>query len=186
MEGLLKLAVPIIGLAILAAAGIAVYIWHEAEKKKHTLGRGEATIGWLVQANSLLFQRGPMDHPALVLISPDKDTANDEEFMVELAGRVMELKGTHGRDRDEQYVSRLVTDEDYVEGKRDQLPKSFAGRSNVYAAHVMIHREHLPERKLDGPMIHLCVIWDEPRSLICTRPAPEPRQSRRERDDEDY
>jgi hypothetical protein len=169
------------GLAVAAVVGLILLGRIDTRNRQRTLEKGEPTVGWIIQANNNLFEEGHMDYPALVLISPDEETANDEEFMTDLAGRIMELKGERGGDEDEEFVSGLVTDERYREGKRDRLPKSFAGRRKVYAAHAMIYREDLPGGKLDRPSVRLSVIWDEPGSLISTRP-----HRRKERRDEEY
>ena len=47
-------------------------------------------------------------------------------------------------DEDEAFVAELMADETYVEGKRDKLPKGFAGGRTVYLAHIFVYRDHLP------------------------------------------
>src|SRR5690242_7306544 len=129
-------------LVLLAIAGIAILVLIDNKRKKRVLEQGEATVGWLVQANSKLFEEGFMDLPALVLLSPDKETVNDEEQMTELAERIMELKGTNPEDcdnEDDAFVAELMFDETYVEGKRDKLPKRFANGRNVYLAHIFVY-----------------------------------------------
>jgi hypothetical protein len=155
---------------LLAGVGVASLMVLEKRNRKHILENGQATIGWIVQANKALFEDGLMDNPALVLLSPDEELANDEAFMTDLAARILELKGVECDDPDERFVSSLVTDERYVEGKRVRLPRSFTGKREVYLAHIFIYRDDLPRKKLDGPAVPCSVIWDEPRSLICTRP----------------
>src|SRR5262249_27826616 len=147
---------------------------------------GEPTIGWLVQANSDLFEEGLMDLPALVLISPDEEVANDEAFMTDLADRIMELKGTDPDDcddEDEAFVAELMADETYVEGKRARLPQRFARGRKVYLVHIFVYRDHLPGGRIRQRRIRCAVIWDDPKSLICTRPSAR-RRRRRDEDDE--
>jgi hypothetical protein len=112
-------------------------------------------------------------YPAFVLLSPDRETASDEEFMTDLAEQIMELKGEDCDDADEQLVSELVTDEKYRAGKRDKPPRSFTEGREVYVAHIIIFREHLPEQKLTEPFVHCQVDWEEPGTLVVSIPHPD-------------
>jgi hypothetical protein len=173
------------GLVLLAVVGIVVLALRDSRRKKYVLDNGDHTFGWLVQANSKLFEEGVMDLPALVLISPDAETNADEDFMIDLADKIMDLKGLDADDcddDDEVFVAELMADETYVEGKRDKLPKRFAGGRKVYLVHIFIYRDHLPRKRLEKRKIACAIIWDEPESLVCTRPAP---KRRRRRDDDD-
>lgn len=168
-------------LTLLAIVGIVILAIRDSKRKNYVLENGDHTTAWLVQANNKLFQDGIMDLPALVLISPDEATAADEEFMTDLAERIMELKDTDPDDDDEAFVAKLVTDETYVEGKRDKLPRSFTDGRKVYLAHIYVYRDHLPLKKIGKRKIACAVIWDEPGTMICTRPVKPKRRD----DDED-
>jgi hypothetical protein len=172
---------------VLVAVVVVVYLGRaEYNKKKRAIDEGEHTFGWLVQANNDLFQEGQWDLPALVLISPDEETNEDEEFMTDLAEKVMELKGVDPDDCDTEgdaVVAELMADETYVEGRRDRLPKAFAGGKKVYLAHIWVVRDHLPGRRIGKRKIPCAIIWDDPKAMVCTRPAPKRR--RRPRDDDD-
>lgn len=174
------------GLLLLGLAVVVYLAILDKKRKNRVLREGEHTIGWLVQANMNLFEKGFMDLPALVVISPDKETANDKEFMTDLADQIMELKGVDPdecADEDEAFVAELMADETYVEGKRDKLPKRFTQGRKVYLAHIFVYRNDLPGEKIVGRRIPCAVIWDDPKSMICTRPAP--RRQRPQEDDED-
>jgi hypothetical protein len=158
---------------LLAAVGIVYIAALDKRKKKRALEEGEPTVGWLVQANTKLFGDGWMDLPALVLISPDPDTAADEDLMTDLADQIMELKGVDPGDCDtdaDAKVAGWMSDETYVEGRRDKLPRSFTGGKEVYLAHIFVYRDHLPKGRIVGRKVPCAVIWDDPKSLICTRP----------------
>src|SRR3954470_12321806 len=71
------------GLTVVAVVGLLLLARIDTRNRERTLGRGEPTIGWIIQANNNLFEAGHMDYPALVLISPDEETANDEEYMTD-------------------------------------------------------------------------------------------------------
>jgi hypothetical protein len=175
------------GLVLLAVIGVIILMIIDSKKAKKVIEQGEHTTAWLVQANSNLFEEGIMDLPALVLISPDKEVVNDEEYLSDLAERVMDLKGADPKscdDKDEALVAELMSDETYVEGKRDKLPKGFAQGRVVYLAHIFVYRDHLPGKRIRGNRIPCSVIWDDPKSPICTRPASPKRRRRDETDEE--
>jgi hypothetical protein len=159
---------------VLAMIALVVYAnVHERRGIAYVKEHGSPTIGWIVQANDNLYQDGQMpSYPAFVLISPDKETASHEEFMTNLAGEIMELKGEECEDEDEQRISKLVTDEKYGEGKRDRLPQSFTEGREVYLAHIIIFRDHLPKQKLTESFVHCQVVWNEPGTLVISIPGP--------------
>lgn len=170
-----------VGLVLALIAFVVYANIHERRGIAYVKEHGSRTLGWIVQANDNLFQEGQMpSYPALVLISPDKDTAADEEFMTDLAQEIMELKGEECEDEEEQAVSNLVTDERYREGKRDRLPDSFTDGREVYLAHIIIFREHLPKRRLTEPCVHCQVVWDKPGTLVITIPPPQKPSRKRD------
>jgi hypothetical protein len=161
------------GLVVLAVVVLSILAVRDNKKKTRVIEEGEHTTAWLVQANTSLFEKGWMDLPALVLISPDRETAGDEELMTDLAGRIMELKGTDPEEceEDDAFVAGLMASERYIEGKRDRLPRRFAQGRTVYLAHIYVYRDHLPDKRIQEQRIPCAVIWDDPQSLVCTRPA---------------
>jgi hypothetical protein len=174
------------GLTILAVAAVAYLVIVDRKKKNRVLAEGEHTTGWLVQANSDLYEEGFMDLPALVLISPDRETMKDKDFLADLAERIADLKGTDPEDCDDEgeaIVAELMLDETYVEGKRDRLPRHFADGRKVYLAHIFVYRDHLPGGRIQGPRIPCAVIWDDPKAPICTRPVTRKPRTSEEDDD---
>jgi|GEM_PF-3003629 len=156
-------------------------------RRKHVLDAGEHTWGWLVQANNDLFKKGDMDLPALIIISPDEETNDDEEFMTELADDIMTLKGEDPEELDdsgEAKVAKLMADETYIEGRRDKLPKSFTDGKTVYLVHFYVFRDDLPGKKLgQDPRVPVAIIWDEDDTLVCTRPTKKKKKKRRDDDE---
>jgi hypothetical protein len=152
---------------------------------KYVIANGTATHGWLVQANSSLFEEGNMDDPALVVISPDEETNNDEAFMTDIAERVMALKGEDGENRDERIVAKLMADETYIAGRWDELPESFTDGKTVFLVHIKIYRDHLPWKKLTGNKVQCAIIWDEPGRMVCTRPHVVERKKRGKKNDDE-
>jgi hypothetical protein len=151
------------GLLVIALVVVAYFAIVDRKRKNRVLASGSRTTGWLVQANVKLFEKGFMDLPALVLISPDERTAKDEELMLVLAEDCS--------DEDEAFIAGLMADETYIEGKRDQLPRRFATGRDVYLAHIFVYRNDLPDERIVGNQVPCAVIWEEPGSLICTYPA---------------
>ena len=67
-----------------------------------------------------------------------------------------------------------------------KLPAKFADGREVYLVHIMIYRDDLPEKKLTSRRVPCAIIWDEPDTLVCTRPAKNrKRRARRDEDDEE-
>lgn len=174
---------------VIAAVVIIIYLnMREGKAQAYVKEHGSPTFAWLIMANNNLFEDGSMDYPGFVLISPDEETTNDEEFMTDLIERISELKEADDDDvetEDEEIVAGLVSDESYVEGKRDRLPKGFAKGRKVYIAHLWIVRDHLPRKRLtkNTKKIPCLIIWDEPDTMIITRPFN--KKNRRDRDDDD-
>lgn len=178
-----------IGLTVAGVAFIVYAVMRDNKRKAYTLENGEHTHGWLVQANNALFEEGSMDAPALVVISPDAGTNDDEEFMTDLAERIMELKSDSGRvigrSKAERAVSKLMSDETYVEGRQSKLPGEFTDDREVYLVHIYIYRDHLPDKRLEGRKVPCAIIWDDESQMVCTRPEERRRKKRRDDDDED-
>ena len=172
------------GLTLLVILVIVWFAVDDSRKRTRILREGEHVHAWLVQANSKLFEKLFLNDPALVLISPDETTANDRDFMTDLAARVFALKGIDPddcKDKDDAFVAELVFDEAYSEGKRDRLPKRFAQGREVYLAHIYVYRGDLPGEKISRRRLAVAVIWDDPKAMICTCPA----LPRKHRDDDD-
>ncbi len=165
-----------VALTVLGVIFVVVVNVLDSKKRAATLANGEHTHGWLVQANQALFEEGNLDNPALVIVSTDAATNDDEDYMTELAERIMELKSVGeilGDTKAERAVSKLMKDEAYVEGKRDKLPTEFTDGREVYLVHIYIYRNHLPDKRLGGRKIYCAIVWDDPKAMVCTRPFPE-------------
>lgn len=161
------------GLLLLVIVFIVVVNLYENRKFTQVMKTGDKTVGWLVQAHKNIFDQGVLDEAGVVLISPDRDTAQDREFMMDMADQVFALKGEDPDelpDADNAFVAALMADETYVEGKKDQLPKTFARGRIVYLAHIMIYRDHLPGKKLSGRRVACVVVWENDQLPICSRP----------------
>ena len=178
-----------IGVVMVIAVIVGIIMNSKLNKERdRILEEGEPTHGWIVQANDELFKKGDSDMPALIVISPDEETNDDEEFMTELTESISALKGQDPddvADAGEAKVAELMADESYVEGRRDKLPKSFTDGKKVYLVHVYVFREHLKNKRLgSSPKLPCAIIWDEPESLVCSRPMSKKKRKREDDDDE--
>ena len=177
-----------IGVVMVIAVIVGIIMNSKLNKERdRILEEGEHTHGWIVQANDELFKKGDSDMPALIVVSPDEETNDDEEFMTELTESISTLKGQDPddvADAGEAKVAELMADESYVEGRRDKLPKSFTDGKKVYLVHVYVFREHLRNKRLSSnPKLPCAIVWDEPESLVCSRPMSK-KKRKREDDDE--
>ena len=175
---------------MLAAVILGIILNKRLNKRRdRILEEGDKTHGWLVQANDELFKKDDgEDHPALIVISPDEETNNDEEFLTELIEAITDLKGEDPEecdDKGEAKVARLMADETYIEGRRDKLPKSFTKGKEVYLVHIYVFRAHLPGKRLGlKPKLPCAIIWDDAKSMVCTRPLSK-KERRKPEPDED-
>lgn len=164
------------GVTLLFACCIAGLIIVDIRKKNRAIRLGDHTFAWLVYAKEDFFVPGWRDDFALVVVSPETLTGDDERRMADLADRVLAIRATppekvYGTDKNA--VFELMRDLTYVEGKRDRLPDSITDGREVYLAHLYVYREHLPTRCITSPRIPCAILWHEPNSLICTRPCEE-------------
>jgi hypothetical protein len=177
------------GLFVLGVIGIVIIVILDNKKTSRVMKEGDHTTGWLVQANTKLFKDGIMDEAGVVVISPDRETALDRHYMMDLAERVFNLKGHDPddcADEDDAYVAALMADEAYVEGKKDLLPEGFTGGRKVYLAHIMIYRDHLPGKKLSGKRVPCSVVWGDDKLPICSRPLSAKDYRTTKKDEDDY
>jgi hypothetical protein len=104
----------------------------------------------LVQANSLLFEPGDANCPALLVHSPDSyfDSRPQE---LRLIGRTFfSFKHTEPTDPELKEVARLVSDE-MDRSMGFELPKVFSIKP-LRSATFMVFRKHIPNGVLSGGM----------------------------------
>jgi hypothetical protein len=130
-------------------------------REDHVRKTGEVVVGWIVQANNVLFQRGQDDAPAQVLITFDRELADDPDQMQDMAQHLGSLKEAPLRTRREAELAELVRDETARFWRRDKLPRAFTGGQVVYSVAVMVRRRYLPRGRLTEPYIY-CVALPGP------------------------
>ena len=120
-------------------------------------GQGHVVFGTIVQANTLLFERGKDDCPANLIFSLDSyfDEHLDELGQIATETYLLKENKTHQRNLDA--VGLLLANETKREFNR-KLPVVLTGGREVYLTTVMIHRKHLPMRRLIGSWLLLLVL----------------------------
>jgi hypothetical protein len=165
---------------------IALVVWaivNSRLQEKRTLERGKRLLGWIVQANSDLYDAGSVDAPAQILVSFDAKSDPPDDFMEQLAERVAALKGKEPETGVEAEVAALVNDERYRPYQRSLLPARFTGGKEVYSLHVRVRREYLPAGKIKHSYVRCCVIDDEEKSRPLMLPyEPKDKEFRRRGD----
>lgn len=118
----------------------------------------------LPQANAALFAPGPDDLPCLVVFGFDERVGDDELRAV--ARKVSALKNTTPADPELARVAGLTTDETFVYYGRDRLPRAVAGRRELFAGHLDVHRPFLRRRFLDGSEALDCLAEPGERGML--------------------
>ena len=122
--------------------------------------RRDGTVVWaaIVQANSLLFRRGPTDSPASVIFSLDPWYDSNPDDLQLAAHELFQLKGTDQNDADAAAFARMLTNE-LTRAMMLRAPKRFTGGRNVFHSSIMLPRKHLPKGYLAGSIFP---VWVDP------------------------
>ena len=150
--------------AILSAIAGRV-VW----SRRRALADGKRVVGWIVQANQLLFRAGQESAPALLLVS---FTHPDGQGLEPLASEMARLKQGHPSTPAERELAKIVRDERFRPLVRYRLPTSLTPGMEVYAVNVWVERKWLPQGRLTQSRL-LCraipgdrgaVVMDPPRT----------------------
>jgi hypothetical protein len=129
------------------------------------LREGSIVWGALVQANLLLFEPGPEDHPAMAVYSSDSLFEDDPDRLVAIARRLFALKGTTPEDPGERRLAEMITDE-MERGMGWAVPKSCTGGREVRSTTFMVFRRHLPGKVLSCSWFPLLTHPETPAVMI--------------------
>lgn len=108
---------------------------------------GRVVWGALVQANSMLFQPGINDHPAMVIHSADPIFAEEPDQLAAIARRLFQLKNTTPSEPSERQLAEMITDE-MQRGMGWSVPKSCTAGRDVTSTTLIVFRSHLSDRIL--------------------------------------
>jgi hypothetical protein len=167
-------------------AGIALFllvIWadlHERKMAKRYAEDAELVVGWIVQANKVLYYpESNLERPAQILVSASARSDPPDPFMADLAKRVAALKGEEPETELEAEVAKLVNDESYREFERFLLPLEFTSGREVYSMHIWVKRSLLPGGALRNPFVRCLVLWDDPATgprMVAYQPGDDSHQ----------
>ncbi|NTW29530.1 MAG: hypothetical protein HGA39_09255 [Coriobacteriia bacterium] len=115
---------------------------------------GGVVWGALVQANTLLFSPGKMDHPAMVIYAPDRSLDACPEWLSSVARELYQLKNTMPEEPDRRELASMITDE-MERGLGWTVPSSITGGKLIKSSSVMVFRQHLPHGVLKGDFFPL-------------------------------
>jgi hypothetical protein len=159
----IALAVGVLVLVIVALVAWAIIDGMKQDQRY--LEQGTRVLGWIVQANPVLYSGGGMDNAALVLISFDAKADPPDPFMYQLANEIAQIKnGTPPTSPAEAEVSVTLSDDTYRPFQRIRIPDELTGGREVYAMHVWVSRALLPGTTLQYVYIRCLVIRDDPKS----------------------
>lgn len=154
-----------VGAAVLVIVGLVVWaIVDGMAQDKRYREQGTKVLGWIVQANPVLYEAGGMDNVALILVSFDANPDPPDPFMFHLAERIAEIKRGKPTTPDEAEVSVAISDDTYRPFHRYRLPDELTGGREVYCMHAWISRALLPGSTLQYVHIRCLVIRDDPKS----------------------
>jgi hypothetical protein len=185
--GILIVAV-VVGFGVLMVIG-RYMMAQDAKKQARVLEEGEPVLGWVIMANKILYEADDIDDSSatFVLIAKDPEVGNDEDYMTALVEEVKEIIESESRaleTDDEHEVHDYLQSHKYIEGAKLKIPKSITQGKVVYLCHLFVFRKDLPRRKIAGHTIHCAICWDQPGTMICSRPAPKKKRRKDDEDDE--
>jgi hypothetical protein len=129
-------------------------LWEIYRNRKGLLSCGSVVWGALIQANSMLFSRGPNDCPAAAVYSLDSFFDGEPEALREIARSLFALKGTAPADPTLRKLADDITDE-RERSMKLAVPASLTQGREVFYTCIMVFRRHLPGRYLASGLFPL-------------------------------
>ena len=118
--------------------------------------KGTVVWGYIVQANSQLFEPGEKDHPAAAVFSLDKHYDHNLSDLADIAYQLYDYKGVEDPPQEIREFAEIITDE-MRSPFNVLLPHALTAGRDVYFTSLMISRKHLPERRLVAGWLPLLV-----------------------------
>lgn len=128
--------------------------------------KGQVAVGALVQANSLLFEKGIDNCPANYVYSTDPYYMEYPGNLLDIAQALFQIKG------DEGFYSSIQRLVDSMENEEERifaykLPRHVTGGRAVYFTTLVVDREHLPQKRIVEPVVPLLVLENnKPDAMI--------------------
>jgi hypothetical protein len=127
---------------------------------------GKIKLSCIVQANNLLFKGFFLDCPANFIYTDDPYYLENPLEFYNLATDLFSLKGKENPIEDEEFLARVLADE-FERVFNYTVPKSITNGREVKFTSLMVHRKHLPKRKLCNIFYPLLVLEDSnPDAII--------------------
>lgn len=127
---------------------------------------GKVALGALVQANTLLFDKGKDNCPANYIYTTDTYFTVHPKALESLADALYDIKGEQGYRPSLQKLADLLDDE-YERIFAYKLPRDVTDNRDVYFTSIFVDRRHLPEKRLVGNLLPMLVLEDsKPDAVI--------------------
>lgn len=134
--------------------------------QKRILKEGKVAIGALVQANVDLFEKGKENLPAGYIYSEDPFFLECPGELLGLADALFQTKGESGYHPSIQKLADLLADE-YERIFGYKLPRDLLDGKEVYFTTVVVDRNHLPAKKIEGRLYPMLVLpGEEPDAIL--------------------
>lgn len=129
------------------------------------LKRGRVVWGAVVQANSLLFEPGRIDCPAAILYSLDSRVDQRPDVLTDAASMLFETKGRGVQDPEVRIFAEKLADEMVMDMKL-AVPARLTRGVRCFYTCIMVHRKHLPDRKLSSGLFPILVNPEETEATM--------------------
>jgi hypothetical protein len=126
------------------------------ENQVGLLKRGRIVWGAIVQANSQLFEPGRTDCPAAIIYSLDSSIDANPSILEDVARDLYLAKGKNV-DNDEIQIFADKLEDEMVADLKLSVPQSLTEGIQCFYTCIMVHRKHLPDRKLSQGLFPVIV-----------------------------
>lgn len=133
---------------------------YEPVTQRRFFQEGKVAVGALVQANSLLFDKGDESCPANYIYSTDPFYFDYPGNLLAIARALFDTKGEQGYHPAIQKLADLLDDE-YERVYAYNIPAELTEGHTVYFTTIMVDREHLPYKKITEPVSPMLVLENE-------------------------
>lgn len=127
---------------------------------------GQVALGAVVQANSLLFEKGRDNCPANFIYTREPYFIENPGELMALASELFSTKGEEGYRPSIQKLADLLADE-YERIFCYKLPRDLMKNKEVYFTSVFVDRKHLPTKILSENIYPMLILPDnKPDAMI--------------------
>lgn len=141
-----------------------------------TVKSGAYTTAWILFAKRAVYQAGFQDRYIYVLISPDPQTAQDADYMLQMIDELRpfyDRKPEECKTPEEAALAKLINELDVTSvATRHRVPPAFSHGRELYLAEMQLVRDHFPGGHLARNQVQVpcALFWEKPKSMIFSRP----------------